>query len=112
VDCGLLAVGQHSYETFGGKPRSVPALERDRQWASSSLAAYIIVRKGLAARASSTVDSSLGNSVGANGWSQASLPFARVGGVTLWPGYLRVPLPLTVLAFGPCYPRAILLHGW
>jgi hypothetical protein len=51
VDCGSLADGQHSYETFGGKPRSVTAYGRDRPWASSSLAAYIVVREGLAAPA-------------------------------------------------------------
>src|SRR6195952_311648 len=51
VDCGSLADGQHSYETFGGKPRPVPALGRDRPWASSSLAAHIAVRRGLKARA-------------------------------------------------------------
>jgi hypothetical protein len=51
VDCGSLADGQHSYETFGGKLRLVTASGRDLPWASSSLAAYIVVRKGLAALA-------------------------------------------------------------
>jgi hypothetical protein len=51
VDCGSLADGQHSYETFGGKPRPVPASGRDRPWASSSLAAHIAVCKGLMAGA-------------------------------------------------------------
>ena len=52
VDCGLLAGGQRSYETFGGKPRPVTASGREWPWASSSLASHTSVRRGLTARAS------------------------------------------------------------
>ena len=52
VDCGLLADGQRSYKTFGGKPRPVTAPGREWPWASSSLAAHTAARRGLTARAS------------------------------------------------------------
>ena len=52
VDCGSLADGQHSYETFGGKLRLVTASGRDLPWASSSLATHIVVREGRTAPAS------------------------------------------------------------
>jgi len=52
VECGLLADGQRSYETFGGKPRPVAASGREWPWASSSLAPYTSARKGLTAGAS------------------------------------------------------------
>jgi hypothetical protein len=52
VDCGLLADGQRSYKTFGGKPRPVTAFGREWPWASSSLAAHTSARRGLTARVS------------------------------------------------------------
>jgi hypothetical protein len=78
VDCGSMADGQHSYETFGGKLRLVTASGRDRPWASSSLAAYIVVRKRLRGPSVSMVDGGLGNSVGANGWPRVSHSFPSV----------------------------------
>jgi hypothetical protein len=46
VDCGSLADGQRSHETFGGKPWPVPAFGRDGLLVSSSLGSHIAVREG------------------------------------------------------------------
>jgi hypothetical protein len=64
VDCGLLAGGQRSYETFGGKPRPLPAFGRERPWASSSLAAHTAARRGLTARVSLRWNAALGTQWG------------------------------------------------
>jgi len=64
VDCGPLADGQHSYETFGGKPRPVTASGRERPWASSSLTPHIAARRGLTARASLRWKGALGTQWG------------------------------------------------
>jgi hypothetical protein len=64
VDCGLLADGQRSYETFGGKPRPLSASGRERPWASSSLAPHSTVRESLTARASPRWKGALGTQWG------------------------------------------------
>lgn len=64
VDCGLLADGQRSYKTFGGKPRPVTAPGREWPWASSSLASHTPVREGLTARASLRWKAALGTQWG------------------------------------------------
>src|ERR1700712_3779925 len=111
VDCGSLADGQHSYETFGGKLRPVPAFGRDRPWASSSLATHIAVRKGLTAPASLPWTEAWGTQWGQTDGRGFHLPSHALGRVPPRSGNLRVPLPLTVLAFEPRDPWAIEPHG-
>ncbi|RDI76281.1 Deoxyhypusine hydroxylase [Venturia inaequalis] len=60
VDCGPLADGQRSHETFGGQPPPVTVSGRECRWASSSLASHTPVREGLTARASPRWKAALG----------------------------------------------------
>jgi hypothetical protein len=95
VDCGPLADGHHSYETFGGQPQPVTASGRERPWASSSLAAHTAVRRGFTARVSLRWKVALGTQWGKMDGRGSRAPSHVVGVCMPAAGRpSRVPLPL------------------
>ena len=107
VDCGLLADGQRSYETFGGKLRPLSALGRERPWASSSLAAHTAVRRGLRARVSLRWKVALGTQWGQMDGRRNRAPSQVVGACPPAAGRPS-PAPLPLNCPGP---RAALSSG-
>lgn len=107
VDCGPLADGHHSYETFGGKPRPVSAFGRERPWASSSLAAHTAARRGLTARVSLRWKAALGTQWGQMDGRGSRAPSQVVGARMPAVGRpSRAPHPLNCPG-----PRAALSSG-
>jgi hypothetical protein len=107
VDCGPLADGHHSYETFGGKPRPVTAFGRERPWASSSLAAHTAARRGLTARAPLRWKAALGTQWGKMDGRGSRAP-SQVVGARMPAAGPPSPAPLPLNCPGP---RAALSSG-